>query len=150
MRYATIARDAAADAVVVLIDAAGIGLPGKLEIYSGSRPTTADTAPGGANTKLATLTFSFPAFGAAGAAGGNTAGTTVAATITAATTGVIGGLTATWFRLLDGNNNVVMDGTILPTGSAGTADMYVDDVTFVTGATVSCSLGSITVLAACL
>ena len=149
MRYGTIARDAAANAVVALIDAAGAGLPGRMEIYSGTRPVTPNTAPSGTNTKLATLGFSFPAFGAAGSAGGNAAGTSVAASITAASTGVIGGLTASWFRLLDGNGTLVMDGTILVSGSLAAADMYVDDVTFVSGATVSCSLGSITVLASC-
>jgi hypothetical protein len=149
MRFTTVARDAAANAVVDLIDAASPGAPGTLEIYSGPRPVSAITAPSGSNTLLATLTFSATAYGDSGAAGGNSAGTVVADTITPATTGVIGGLDATWFRILDGNGVVVMDGTILKTGVSGTADMRLDDIRFVTGATVSISLSSLTMLSTC-
>ena len=61
IRLATAARNAAADAVVDLIDA-GSGA-GTLKIYSGSVGTTANDTPAG--TLLATIAWGDPAFGAA-------------------------------------------------------------------------------------
>src|SRR5215216_7185714 len=100
----TAARNAAADAVVDLVDVGGAG---SLRIYSGTMPTDANTALSG-NTLLAQLTMSATAFGSAAA------GVATAAAITQDSSADATG-TATFFRILSGGATVVMQ------GSAGTA-----------------------------
>lgn len=146
-RLAQAARNAEANAVVDLIDAQGSGSPGKLKIYTGSRPATPNTAPGGGNTLLATLTFSHPAFGDAGAAGGNQPGVAVASAITAGTAGNSGD--AAWFRVEDGSGNPVWDGTIKESGQSGDAEMVMDEVTVLAGGSVSISSLSYNAIEAC-
>lgn len=99
----TAARNAAADAVVDLLD------EGYIRIYSGSQPAGPDTAISD-QTLLAELRFAATAFGAADA-GVATAGT-ITGDASANATG-----TAAWFRCLasDGSS-AVFDGTV------GTAD----------------------------
>lgn len=117
------AASAAADAVVDLIDAGAAA--GKLRIYDGSQPATADTAVSG-QTLLAELTFSDPAFGAA------SNGVATANAITGDTSADATG-TASWFRVLDSNNVVIFDGTV---GTAS-ADLILNTVSIVAGAAVS-------------
>ena len=126
-----VAAKAAADAVVDLVDGgAGAGL---LRIYAGSVPADADTALG-AQTLLATLTMSDPAFGAAAdAAPGATA---TASAITSDTSADATG-TAAFFRLLDSNALAVMQGLITATGGGG--DMELNSVSITSGVTVQCT-----------
>lgn len=128
LRLSTTARNAAADAVVDLLDA-GAGA-GTIQIRSGTMPATPQTAASG--TLLATVTLSDPAAGAAA---------TGAATITdpVSVTGVGDG-TAGWARFLDSNANVVMDCDITATGGGGAIEL--STTTISTG--VAVDLGAIT------
>jgi len=114
---------AAADAVVDRIDA-GAGA-GTIKIYAGTIPTNADTALG-AQTLLATLTFTDPAFG--GAVNGVATASAITSDGSADATD-----TATWARIADSTGTTVMDVTV---GTSGD-DINFNTVSFVTGATVS-------------
>jgi hypothetical protein len=122
-RLSNTAASAAADGVVDLLDA-GAGA-GTLKFYTGTIPTNADTAVG-AQTLLATLTFSDPAFGAA------SNGVATASAITSDTSADATG-TATWARLADSNGNTVMDLTV---GTSG-EDINLNTNSIVAGATVA-------------
>jgi hypothetical protein len=101
---------------------------GKLRIYTGTQPATADTAIG-AVTLLAELTFGATAFGAptAGVATANA----IASDTNADNTG-----TAAWFRAWKSDGtSPVYDGTV---GTAS-ADAIINTVSINAGATVSCS-----------
>ena len=128
LRLATTARNAAADAVVDLLDA-GSGA-GTIQIRTGSMPATPQTAATG--TLLATVTLSDPAAGAASSG---------AATITdpASVTGVADG-TAGWARFLDSTGAAVMDCDVTATGGGGSITL--STVTISTGVTVD--MGAIT------
>lgn len=123
LKITNAAASASADAVVDLIDA-GAGA-GKLRIYDGSKPATADTAIS-TQVLLAELTFSDPAFGAA------SNGVATASSITADSSANASG-TASWFRIVDSNNNAIMDGTV---GTSG-ADLNLDSVSITLGQSVS-------------
>jgi hypothetical protein len=128
---ATSARNAMCDALVDLFDA-GSGA-GKIEIRSGSRPATPNTAATG--TLLATVTLIDPAFGAASSG---------AATLAdpASVTGAAAG-TATWFRGLDSTDAAVIDGDVTATGGGG--DLTLSTTTISVGLTVDITGGTITV-----
>lgn len=126
-KLATAAANAAADAVVDLVDAGAAA--GKVRIYSAG-----SGVPGTANTAitdqvlLAELTMSDPAFGSA--AGGVATANAISNDTSADATG-----TAAFFRVLDSNNNVVFQGTV---GTAS-ADMILNTTSIVAGAIVSIS-----------
>lgn len=113
LRLATTARNAAADAVVDLLDVGTTNPSARLLIYSGSQPATPQTAATG--TLLATVALSNPAAGAASAG---------AATITdpASVTGAAAG-TAGWARFTDRNNTAVMDCDVTATGGGGAIEL---------------------------
>lgn len=117
------AASAAADAVVDLCDA-GAGAA-TLRIYDGTAPATADTALSG-NTLLAQLTMSDPAFGAA--SNGVATASAITQDASADATG-----TASFFRILDSNAVVILQGTV---GTSG-CDLNLNTVSIVAGATVS-------------
>jgi hypothetical protein len=117
------AASAAADAVVDLCDA-GAGAA-TLRIYDGTAPATADTALSG-NTLLAQLTMSDPAFGAA------SNGVATASAITQDSSADATG-TASFFRILDSNGTVIIQGTV---GTSG-CDLNLNTVSLVAGAAVS-------------
>jgi hypothetical protein len=122
----TAARNAAADAVVDLVDAGGS--PGELRIYSGTPPATAQDALSG-NTLLAQLTLSDPAFGAAAA------GVATAAAITGDSAADANG-TATFFRVGSVNTGTftpVFQGTV---GTSG-AELNLSSTTFSIGGPVN-------------
>jgi hypothetical protein len=122
-RLTNAAASAAADAVVDLIDG-GAGA-GTIKIYTGTIPTDADTALG-AQTLLATLTFSDPAFGAA--SNGVATASAITQDAAADATG-----TAAWARIASSTPTTIMDVTV---GTSGD-DINFNTVSFVTGATVS-------------
>ena len=107
LRLATTARNAAADAVVDLLDA-GAGA-GTIQIRDGAQPADPQTAASG--TLLATIVLSDPA---AGAAATGTATITDPGSVNAVATG-----TATWARFLDSNGVAVMDCDVTATGGGG-------------------------------
>lgn len=117
------AASAAADAVVDLCDA-GAGAA-SLRIYDGTPPATADTALSG-NTLLAQLAMSDPAFGAA--SNGVATASAISDDTSANATG-----TASFFRILDSNAVVIIQGTV---GTSG-CDLNLNTVSIVSGATVS-------------
>ena len=101
-----LAANTAVDAMAALLNG------GKLRIYDGAQPATADTAVG-AQVLLAELTFANPAFGA-GVAGVATANA-ITGDPTADATG-----DANWFRALKSDGvTVVYDGTV---GAGGAFD----------------------------
>lgn len=109
LRLATISRNAAADAVVDLLDVGASVAAGYIEIRSGTQPADPQTTATG--TVLATVALSNPAAGSAA---------TGAATITdpVAVTGVAAG-TATWARIYNRANAAVMDCDVTATGGGG-------------------------------
>lgn len=122
LRLATTARNAAADAVVDLIDA-GSGA-GTLKIYSGSVGTTANDTPAG--TLLATVAWADPAFGAASS---GVATATDPAAVNASATG-----TAGCFLVEDSTGANVFDGTVTATGGGG--DLTLSTTSLVSGSPV--------------
>lgn len=95
------------DEITALIDA-GAGA-GTLRIYDGTPPADADTALSG-NTLLAQLTMSDPS--AAAASGDDWTASSITADSSADATG-----TATFFRILDSNAVVVLQGTVGTSGA---------------------------------
>jgi hypothetical protein len=127
----TAARNAAADAIVDLLDA-GSG-PATIQIRSGSKPATPATAATG--TLLGTLTASDPAFGNA------SNGVATAGAITGDSSADATG-TAGYFRVLDSNGLAIMDGTITVTGGGG--DMTLDSVSIVAGGSINITSFTVT------
>lgn len=120
--YSTTLRNTRLDA----IDDAANGGAGAalLRIYDGTRPATGGTA----TTLLAELTFSDPAFGAAGS------GIITASSITQDSSANATG-TATWFRVVDSSATFVMDGNCGTSGS----DLNMTTTSIVATQPVSCS-----------
>jgi len=125
------ARTAAIAAVTALIDG-GTG-PGKLQIYSGTKPAGPDTAIT-SQTKLVEYTLSDPAF-TAGATGVQNLDVTPALS----SAGLAAG-TATWFCIVDSNAVAVVDGTV----GTSAADLILNTVTISVGLTVDVTSGSLT------
>lgn len=116
------AVNAMADALSALLNS------GKLRIYSGTQPATADTALSG-NTLLAELTLNATA--APAASGGLLTFNSITSDSSADNTG-----TASFFRLFKSDGTtVIMDGTV---GTSGT-NMVIATTSISAGQTVSCS-----------
>ncbi len=114
-------RNAAVNAVAALCNT------GYIQVYSGSRPATPDTALNG-NTLLATLTFSATAFGA-GASGVATANAIGSGTAVA--TG-----TAAFARIFKSDDSTVVGDCNV--GTSG-SDINFPTLSFVSGEVISCS-----------
>lgn len=126
----TDARNAAADAVAGLVDAGSSN--GVLRIYDGTRPAGPGTAVS-TQTLLCEVDLSDPAFGGASGGVAALAGTPLSGT------GVADG-TATWFRVLDSDDNAVVDGSA---GTSGT-DLILATAAITTGLTVQVNSGTFT------
>lgn len=125
-------QNARLDQITLAIDAgAGAGL---LRIYDGTPPASADTALSG-NTLLAELTMSDPSAAAAAAT------VWTANTITQDASADASG-TASFFRVLDSDLNVVLQGSV--TGPGGGGDLELNPVTITALAPVSVSSFTIT------
>lgn len=133
-RISTASRNAAADAIVDLLDAGAAA--GTVELRSGAQPASANDADAG--TLLATFTLDDPAFGAAAT------GVATAAAI-AAVTGVAAG-DAGHFRAKDSNGNVILDGSVTATGGGG--DMELNTITISIGVDVEVTAWTVTMPAA--
>lgn len=114
MKVTTLGRNAAGQAMVSLVDADAS--PGYMEIRSGTPPTSAQDAATG--TVLATAVLAQPAFDAVGTTG---PGIAVAEPI-AVVSGVANG-NATWFRVYDGADTKIWDGTCSAVGGGGEAEL---------------------------
>lgn len=130
-RISTVARTAAADAIVDQLDAGPAA--GYIEIRTGAQPATANTAATG--TLLATLTLSDPAFGAA------VSGVATASAITSDAAADATG-TAGWFRAYTSAAGAVIDGSVTATGGGG--DLQLNSVSIVLGGTVSITSWTVT------
>lgn len=122
IRLATAAQNAAADAVVDLIDAGAAA--GTLKIYSGTVGATANATPAG--TLLATVAWADPAFGSASS---GVATATDPASVNASATG-----TAGCFLVEDSNGVNIFDGTVTSTGGGG--DLTLSTTSLVSGSPV--------------
>lgn len=134
IRLPTGVRNAAADAVVDLLDA-GSGAA-TMEIRTGSQPASANDAATG--TLLATVTLADPAFGSAGSA---TPGVAALAGTPRTATGAAAG-TAGWFRAKDSSGATVLDGSVTVTGGGG--DLEVNTTVISVGVNVSITGGTVT------
>jgi hypothetical protein len=114
------AVNAAADAVCTLLNS------GKLRIYDGTQPATANTAIT-TQTLLAELTFNATAFGAA--SNGVATANSITADSSADATG-----TASWFRAVKSDGTTaVFDGSV----GTSSADLVLNSVNISSGAQVS-------------
>ncbi len=127
VKRADAAVNAEATAVVALLNG------GKLRLYTGTQPATADTAAAG--TLLAELTFANPAI-----SGSPSAGVATLAALTADGSANADG-TPTWFRALKSDDTPVFDGTV---GLVSGYDCIIDAVPIVAATSVSCTVGSYT------
>lgn len=118
-RLNSTARNAAAAAAANSVDDGPAA--GKLRIYTGSQPASADSAATG--TLLAELTLSDPAFGAP------SNGVATANAITPANAGATG--TAGWFRLTTSDGTARLDGSVTATGGGG--DLTLDNTSIASG-----------------
>lgn len=125
----TLVAQAMANAFTTALDA---GTAGIITIYTGTIPTDADTAIG-AQTLLATLTFSASSFGAA--TDGNPGGLITAAAITSDSSADATG-TAAWARIL-----TQAGGTTIADVNVGTTatTMVFNTVSFTSGSAIACS-----------
>lgn len=119
---------AACDTIVDRLDLGSTNASAHILIYSGTPPADADAALSG-NTLLAELVMSNPAFGSAVdiSPGARATAATITEDSTADNTG-----TATFFRVRDRNNVVVMQGTV---GTSG-AELNLNSVAISAGAAV--------------
>lgn len=136
-RISNAAAKAACDAIVDRLDLGTGTATGLLRIYDGTQATDPDTAVG-AQVKLAELTLSNPAFGAAAdaAPGGRATASAITADSSADATG-----TASWFRAVDRDGVAVIDGSV---GTA-TADLILGSVSITAGVNVSVTSWTVTV-----
>lgn len=129
VRVAVASRNAGLNAAFDLVNGAS---PGKVLIYSGAQPATADTTETG--TLLVTFTLNNPAFSAA-ASGIKDLIVSPALTATAAATGIAG-----WVRVTDSAGAKVFDGSVATSG----ADFTINSTSITSGQTVNLTAGSIT------
>jgi hypothetical protein len=130
-RLPNASQQAAADAVVDLIDVGTAETEGKLRIYSGAQPADADSAPAG--SLLCEIDLDQPAFGAAATSGTATllgvplsgVGTAAASTGTAAQS----------FRVVDRDAATIFDGAV--TGTGGGGELELDNTSIAEAQTVT-------------
>lgn len=127
MKTAVLRRNEALDAIR---DNANSG---KLRVYSGTRPTDADTALSG-NTLLAELVLNATAFGAA--SGGVITANAITADSSADNTG-----TASFVRIVESDGTTAW--ADLSVGTSGT-EAIINTTSIVSGAQVSCSSLTVT------
>jgi len=126
VNISTQARNDAGDAIVDLIDGGTINPNGYMEIRSGTKPSTPQTAATG--TVLATLNFSNPAW--ASFSNGTAFANAIASDTSADASG-----TASWFRFYNRDGTAILDGDITITGGGG--DIEFDVVNFILGGVVA-------------
>lgn len=125
---------AALDAIVDRLDAGGAGT---IKFYTASQAATADTALG-AQTLLATLTYSATAYGAAS----NADPTVATASAITSDTSADATNTVAWARHASGGGTTIFD---CSAGiSSGTFDIEFNTDAFVTGATIAVSALTVT------
>lgn len=131
LKISELARSAACNAIVDLLDAGGAG---SLVFHTGAAPTNTTDADSG--TLLATLGFAATAFGDA------SGGVATAATISSDTSVDSPGGTPGHFRAKSGAGTVIFQGTVALTSGG---DINFDNITWATGGTVAVSALTVTV-----
>lgn len=131
-RLPTAARNASVSGITALVDA-GAGA-GKIELRTGTQPTTGNDAATG--TLLATWTLADPAWGSP-----SSGSSALDATPVVTTTAVAAG-TAGWFRMMDSNNASVIDGSAGGTGSG--AQLILDNAVIASGQVLNLTAGTMT------
>lgn len=129
-RISTDARNAAADAVVDLLDAGSD--EGYIEIRTGTQPSNVGDSASG--TVLATIPLDDPAFG--------NASNGVATANSIAQVQASGDGTAGWFRAYDSDDNAILDGSVSVTGGGG--DMQLNTTALTTGVNVQITSWTVT------
>lgn len=132
-KLAQLTANVMADAITTRTNAGGAG--GKLIIYNGTEPATADTALSG-NTVLATFTLQFTGTGAFGAASSGTISLNgVPLTVPASATG-----TASFFRIFQSNGT-----TCVAQGTVGTSgqQLNLNTTSITSGVNVTVTSGTI-------
>lgn len=125
-------QQAAADAVVDLIDGGTGTAAGLLRIYSGAQPADADSAPVG--TLLVEIALANPAYGSADTNG------TAALAGTPRSAAAAGAGTAQSFRVINRDGATVFDGACRATADADTGqELVLDNTNIASGQTVSIS-----------
>lgn len=117
LRLATNSRNSAVDAVAARANG------GKIRVYTGSQPASADDAATG--TLLVEFDLQNPAFGAASNGQAALAGVPISAA-------AIASGTAGWFRMLTSGGGSVLDGAV----GQGSGDLSLDNTNIATGQTV--------------
>jgi hypothetical protein len=128
LRFTAATANALADALTARVNTGGAG---SLKIYTGTQPTTADSAASG--TLLATFTLSNPAFGAASSGVITLAGTPKA--VAAAASG-----TAAYFRIANGAGTTVLDGSV----GTSSNQLNLNSLSITSGVNVTITSGTIT------
>lgn len=125
-----------ADQIVDDVDVGSTNAEGRVRIYDGAVPTDADTALGG-QTLLAELLMSNPAFGGAVdiSPGGQATANAIADDASANADG-----TATFFRVVDRDENTIFQGAVATSG----AELNMNTVSIVTAAIVSITSMTVT------
>lgn len=126
--------EAALNALLAVLNTGGAG---HIKIFTGSMPATTETADSG--TLLSTLTLSATAFANATDPGSTGLATAVANAITSDTNAAATG-TAGYFRAYNGSGVCVVQGTV----GTSAADMILNTVSIVAGATVAITSWTVT------
>jgi len=133
VNISTVARNAAGDAIVDLLDLGSINPNAFMEIRTGVKPASPQVAATG--TLLATLNYSNPAFGTFGSGIG-------LANAISPDVDIDENGTAGYFRCYNRDGVAVFDGDITITGGGG--DIEFDNVDFLKGGTVQITVLSAT------
>lgn len=137
VRLPTASRNLLANALVDQTDVGATNPQGRLRIYSGAQPASANNAPTG--DLLAEVNLANPAFGNAAAGVATLLGVPISALgLPAAGAGVAAG----WFRLVDRGTNTVLDGNVGLTGSG--AQLIVNTTTISENVTFEILSGTVT------
>jgi len=112
IQIAAATRNAAADAVVDRTDVGTTNAQGRLRLYSGSKPASANT--GATGTLLAEVNLANPAFGAASSGVATLLGVPLA-TVGLPAAGA--GTAAGYFRIVDRDGNAVLQGNVATSAS---------------------------------
>lgn len=133
IRLATATQNAACNAQVDLCDVGTTNAAGRIRVYTGTQPASANDAATG--TLLAEFTLANPAWGAASSGVATLAGTPLS------TVGLAAG-DAGWFRALDRDDNGLFDGAASATG--GGAELELDNISIAVDQSVSITAGTYT------
>lgn len=127
-RISTAARDAAVNAVVDLVDVGTTNAEGRLRIYTGTQPATANDTIG-TSTLLVEILLAAPA-----AYGASSSGSAALLSTPRSAAAVAAG-TAGWFRVVNRNAVGVFDGAV--TGTGGGGELELDNTSIASAQTVN-------------